>query len=117
MELVPFIWLVLIAAWIYSVFSLIYFPVKIFILKRKKKDVWQFLSRPRLLLSAFAYFVSAPLVGLLGFLVSAASSSGSHAVGMSDADEAVAWGLCAVFLAEATIALVLVFVRPKPPKQ
>lgn len=113
MEIVPIIWLLLLCTWLYSAFSLVYFPIRIFLLKRKKKDIWLFLSRRRLLLSALAYLVSAPLIGLIGFLISAASASGSHAVAPSDADEAVAYGVAMVFLAEAVIALVLIFVRPK----
>ena len=113
MEIVPIIGLGLLGIWIYSACSLVYLPVKSFTLWRKKKDLWLFLSRRRLLLSALTYMVSAPLVGLFGFMVSAASASGSHGVGYSDADVAIAEGIAAVFLAAALVALVLVFVRPR----
>lgn len=105
--------LLLLGMWIYSVCSLVYFPIKIFKLRRKKKELWLFLSRKRLLLSALAYLVSAPFVGLLGLAVAAAGVSGSHAVGVSDDFEGFAYGVGAVLLAMAVVALALVFARPK----
>jgi hypothetical protein len=57
--------------------------------------------------------VSAPLASLLGFLVAAAGVSGSGG-GFSDAWEATAYGIGAVFLLAAAVALVLAVIRPKP---
>jgi hypothetical protein len=114
MEPVLVIWFSLIATWLYSACSLVYLPIKTLIWKLKGKDIWVFLSRRRLLLTALAYLISAPLVALFGFLVSAASVGGGHAASMSDHDEATACAIAMVFLAAAVIALALVFIRPRP---
>lgn len=114
MEPVVLIWLLLIGTWFYSACSLIYIPVRVLILILKGKDVWSFLSRRRLLLSALAYLVSAPLVGLFAFLVSAGSASGGHTLGISDDTETLAYWLAGIFLTAAGVAFMLLFVRPKP---
>ncbi|MDT8837654.1 hypothetical protein [Paraburkholderia fungorum] len=100
------------AAWIYSIASLIYIPLKIAIMRRKSRDIWTFLSRRRLLLSALAYLVAAPFLGLLALCVSAGGVGGSHAMGISDPVETAAWAMCWIFLGASAVALVLALIRP-----
>ncbi|MGH8781295.1 hypothetical protein [Paraburkholderia sp.] len=100
--------------WLYSVFSMAYLPIKVAAMKRNSQDIWAFLSRRRLLLSALAYLVAAPLLGLLVTMASVAGASGGNgSPGISDSVETAAWALSFVFLAAAAVALVLAFNRPK----
>jgi hypothetical protein len=100
-------------AWLYSVWSLVYIPIKIVVMRRKSKDIWSFLSRRRLLLSAMTYLIAAPLLGCLALAISAGGTSGSNASGVPDSVEAAAWVVCSVFLAAAVAALILAVIRPR----
>ena len=100
--------------WFYSIGSLVYIPFKIAGMKRKSQDVWTFLSRRRLLLSALAYLASAPFLGVVAMAIAAGGVSGSNASGVPGVVETIAWGICFVFLAAAVIALLFVFIRPRP---
>lgn len=100
-------------AWLYSVWSLAYFPIKVVVMKLKSQDVWTFLSRRRLALTAIAWLVAAPLPGFMVIALSGAGASGSHAVGASDSIETVAWACFALFLIAAASALAVAFIRPR----
>jgi hypothetical protein len=101
-------------AWLYSLFALAYIPIRVVIMKCNSGDVWTFLSRRRLLFTALANLVAAPFLGLFVLVVSAAGvSGGGVSTGIPDAVETTAWAFSFVFLAAATVALALVFIRPK----
>ena len=116
MDPILFSALCFLAAWLYSVCSLVYIPIKIAVMKRKSQDVWTFLSRGRLLLSAIAYLAAAPFLGFLAIAIAGGGVSGSHATGIPDSVETIAWVLCWLFLAAAAVALILAFIRPRPDR-
>jgi cation transporter-like permease len=103
-----------VGVWLYSVWSLVYIPIKIVGMKRRSQDVWTFLSRSRLLLSALAYLASAPFLGLLAMAISSGGVGGSHASGVPNSVETAAWVVCWVFVAAAVVALFLAFTRQRP---
>lgn len=100
------------AAWLYSMGSLVYFPIKLVAMRRRAADVWTFFTRRRLLLSALAYFMAAPFLGFLAIAASAGGVSGSNASGVPDSIETLGWALCFMFLAAAVLSLLFAFLRP-----
>jgi membrane protein implicated in regulation of membrane protease activity len=68
------------------------------------------------LLSAIAYLAAAPFLGFLAIAIAGGGVSGSHATGIPDSVETIAWVLCWLFLAAAAVALILAFIRPRPDR-
>ena len=105
--------LALLGALCYSLGMLVYLPCKLYSMKRASLDVWTFLSRRRLLLTGFAYLISAPFPGFLCICISAAGVSGSHAVDVPDWLENANWIFLYVWLAASLVSFSLMAVRPR----
>lgn len=107
------------AAWLYSLVTLIYFPLKIAAMRRRSEDVWVFLSRRRLLLSAAAYLLAAPVLLFLAEAgaVAGVSGGGGGTSGTLDFLIPVGWGCLWVLLAAAAAALIAAFWRPQPTRE
>lgn len=115
--------LCILGVWLYALVTIIYFPIRAWIMKYQSRDIWSFLSRRRLLLSAVMYIVSAPLLiaaaaGAYSVLVGGARASGPGAGGGgSDRDVdlllLLGWIFLGVFLAAAAVAVIALFVRQR----
>ena len=104
--------LMFLAAWLYSLASFIYFPLKFISLKRRSASIWTFFTRSRLLLSALAYVMAAPFFSFVLIAIAAGGVSGSNASGIPDSLENFGWGICAMFVACAVLSLLFAFLRP-----
>lgn len=107
--------LLLVAAWFYSLGTFVYFPVRLIVLRRTARNPWAFFTRRRLLVSALAYLMAAPLMGLLLLAAAAGGVSGSHASGVPDSLGTIAWGLFWGLLVAMVLALLAAWARPAIP--
>jgi hypothetical protein len=104
--------LAFLAALLYSMAMMVYWPFKLLWLKRSSRSAWTYFSRSRLAVSGLAFLVASPGPGAIAFLISAASVSGSHSVTTPDWMEAFGWAFFFVWLAMAIVLLGLAILRP-----
>ena len=112
--------LCVLGVWLYALATVIYFPIRIVVIKHRSEDIWSFLTRRRLVRSAVAYIISAPLLisfaGMVFVLVGGAKASGPGGY-TSDSDVdlllLLGWIFLGVFLVAAAATVLALFMRPR----
>lgn len=106
--------------WLYALATVIYFPIRVVVIKHRSEDIWDFLTRRRLVRATVAYVISAPLlIGIAGvvFVLSGAAKASGPGGSTSDTNVdlllLLGWIFLGAFLAAAVVALVALFVRPR----
>ena len=106
--------------WLYALATVIYFPIRIAVIKHRSEDIWGFLTCRRLVRSTVAYIISAPLLicfaGMVFVLGGAAKASGPGGY-TSDSDVdlllLLGWIFLGVFLVAAVATVLALFMRPR----
>lgn len=109
----PILGMLYVAALLYSATTILFIPLRAMQMCRKGLDVWTFLTRPFLILSALVYAVAGPVLPAIAALSGAALVSG----GGNDSrfpDRLMTAGLIilGVLWAAAACALIAAVIRP-----
>lgn len=101
--------------WVYSICTLIYYPIRVVIVRSGSGDIWAFFSRKRLILAAVLYFVASPFLWLVGTLGGVAGVSGGGGGDYRTADTIATVGhfVLWVLLAAALVSALLAFNHPR----